>query len=102
MDLTPPTLTGRHVTLAPIEERHAPDLFAAMQDEEVCRYLAWPPPVKLEETLALIREAREQMARRQSIVFAQIWNATGHAVGSTRSEERRVGKECRSRWSPYH
>src|SRR2546426_12061220 len=25
------------------------------------------------------------------------WYATG-----TRSEERRVGKECRSRWSPYH
>ena len=25
------------------------------------------------------------------------------AVGiGTRSEERRVGKECRSRWSPYH
>src|SRR5687767_15930774 len=22
--------------------------------------------------------------------------------GQTRSEERRVGKECRSRWSPYH
>ena len=22
--------------------------------------------------------------------------------GWTRSEERRVGKECRSRWSPYH
>src|SRR3712207_1301794 len=22
--------------------------------------------------------------------------------GSSRSEERRVGKECRSRWSPYH
>ena len=22
--------------------------------------------------------------------------------GGTRSEERRVGKECRSRWSPYH
>src|SRR5258708_18881099 len=35
---------------------------------------------------------------------------TGATVGmtsdqvtvSTRSEERRVGKECRSRWSPYH
>src|SRR3712207_1541610 len=29
----------------------------------------------------------------------------GHTVGvesTTRSEERRVGKECRSRWSPYH
>src|SRR2546430_14373164 len=24
------------------------------------------------------------------------------AAGSVRSEERRVGKECRSRWSPYH
>ena len=23
-------------------------------------------------------------------------------ANSTRSEERRVGKECRSRWSPYH
>ena len=23
-------------------------------------------------------------------------------VSLTRSEERRVGKECRSRWSPYH
>ena len=27
-----------------------------------------------------------------------------HDLGEafTRSEERRVGKECRSRWSPYH
>ena len=24
------------------------------------------------------------------------------AEGARRSEERRVGKECRSRWSPYH
>src|SRR2546425_2260905 len=23
-------------------------------------------------------------------------------MGTLRSEERRVGKECRSRWSPYH
>ena len=26
----------------------------------------------------------------------------GLAVCKDRSEERRVGKECRSRWSPYH
>ena len=25
-----------------------------------------------------------------------------HLQALTRSEERRVGKECRSRWSPYH
>ena len=28
--------------------------------------------------------------------------ANGHFVLALRSEERRVGKECRSRWSPYH
>src|SRR3989454_9246842 len=28
--------------------------------------------------------------------------AGGAAYGATKSEERRVGKECRSRWSPYH
>ena len=27
---------------------------------------------------------------------------TGRASVPSRSEERRVGKECRSRWSPYH
>ena len=25
-----------------------------------------------------------------------------HELCAERSEERRVGKECRSRWSPYH
>ena len=35
------------------------------------------------------------------------WNAGKHsncwnACVKNRSEERRVGKECRSRWSPYH
>ena len=29
--------------------------------------------------------------------------ATVHGIDhAMRSEERRVGKECRSRWSPYH
>ena len=27
---------------------------------------------------------------------------SGAIAGHRRSEERRVGKECRSRWSPYH
>src|SRR5258708_40210215 len=29
-------------------------------------------------------------------------NRAGRADLECRSEERRVGKECRSRWSPYH
>ena len=31
-----------------------------------------------------------------------IFVTTGAILGGLRSEERRVGKECRSRWSPYH
>ena len=41
----------------------------------------------------------EQLAQ-----LAKVWRSGGHVARSaaTRSEERRVGKECRSRWSPYH
>ena len=28
--------------------------------------------------------------------------AVSKTLNHDRSEERRVGKECRSRWSPYH
>ena len=34
--------------------------------------------------------------------YVSIDNTQNLEVGSLRSEERRVGKECRSRWSPYH
>src|ERR1035437_386545 len=44
--------------------------------------------------------------RRQTDAVARIVAAVGDRVacevaGGLRSEERRVGKECRSRWSPY-
>src|SRR2546430_16792797 len=37
-------------------------------------------------------------------VLAEVEAAGDHGVRVAlgRSEERRVGKECRSRWSPYH
>jgi RimJ/RimL family protein N-acetyltransferase len=84
MDLSPVTLSGRYITLEPIEERHAPGIFKSMQDEEVCRYLFWPPPTGIEETLSLIREARAFMARGAILAFAQVWNQTGEVIGSTR------------------
>ena len=42
-----------------------------------------------------------------NIVYADSGNVTGgtdkkSVLEGLRSEERRVGKECRSRWSPYH
>ena len=39
---------------------------------------------------------REQIARGTEL------GKTADSYISKRSEERRVGKECRSRWSPYH
>ena len=32
----------------------------------------------------------------------EIYALLGENGAGKRSEERRVGKECRSRWSPYH
>src|SRR3712207_9211265 len=34
--------------------------------------------------------------------FQAVSTALAATLGVGRSEERRVGKECRSRWSPYH
>ena len=36
-------------------------------------------------------------------LYAQLTGTrTDYGAAHSRSEERRVGKECRSRWSPYH
>src|SRR2546425_694233 len=38
----------------------------------------------------------------QSVSFSISGLPSGVTASLFRSEERRVGKECRSRWSPYH
>ena len=45
---------------------------------------------------------KELMQRLQGDVNEVIIATNSSLEGETRSEERRVGKECRSRWSPYH
>ena len=48
--------------------------------------------------LADLAEARmKEINEAYDMIMSQRSNK-----GSARSEERRVGKECRSRWSPYH
>ena len=51
--------------------------------------------------LSLMSGEREQasyLARQGAAIFDRI----PPGEYQLRSEERRVGKECRSRWSPYH
>src|SRR3712207_8281103 len=51
--------------------------------------------------LLLRRDAREKIVQRVISTLSQALAREG-IEAEIRSEERRVGKECRSRWSPYH
>src|SRR5258707_4968644 len=67
-------------------------------------------PASLEDALNFLKpkvvreaEARGSNVRRQGEWFAIPTKfLTSELMRDVRSEERRVGKECRSRWSPYH
>src|SRR2546426_12798660 len=54
------------------------------------------------------RQPGPQREERQRKQYAELLSVTrkilnqAQGVMEERSEERRVGKECRSRWSPYH
>ena len=58
----------------------------------------------LAQNYGISREAQDQFALDSHLKAAASTKA-GHfdkEIIPIRSEERRVGKECRSRWSPYH
>src|SRR2546422_4925589 len=57
----------------------------------------WAPSHGASPSVRVLCE-RIVVAQNDEIAFAQRW-LREHGE---RSEERRVGKECRSRWSPYH
>jgi len=61
-------------------------------------------PAVHQRTLAVTSEQAIDMAKRMARRGLSLgWSAGGAlAAAVRRSEERRVGKECRSRWSPYH
>src|SRR5260370_30577093 len=45
---------------------------------------------------------RDQMTERLHLNLVNLASKQTVQEQESRSEERRVGKECRSRWSPYH
>ena len=44
----------------------------------------------------------DHLDRENKLTMTQRTIAEKSGMSDDRSEERRVGKECRSRWSPYH
>src|SRR3712207_9355389 len=57
-----------------------------------------------QDALAHARRGESRIAlTRDRVVFApSTVDRETETILHVRSEERRVGKECRSRWSPYH
>ena len=53
---------------------------------------------------AVFMAAKNAETRSPEETDERLHACEGYAMAGllTRSEERRVGKECRSRWSPYH
>ena len=52
-----------------------------------------------------IKIVSKDVVYRSQIYFTPLVSQTeidAQGIKAERSEERRVGKECRSRWSPYH
>ena len=45
---------------------------------------------------------KEQLEKAEVVLLGPGLREDAFGEETTRSEERRVGKECRSRWSPYH
>ena len=65
--------------------------------------------IKAGQNTILSEKEREEMMTKAERAYGEFLTALGYdwendeSMRKTpRSEERRVGKECRSRWSPYH
>src|SRR5260370_30593863 len=56
----------------------------------------------LRATTAPPRTSPQRMQGSDFVPFRSTAPPSARRPGRPRSEERRVGKECRSRWSPYH
>ena len=50
----------------------------------------------------VINKELDRYNRMAVICASDDYSKNDTLIDGTRSEERRVGKECRSRWSPYH
>src|SRR3712207_9488822 len=78
---------SQHGTVAPVTLHHRTDFAASMIDGRTVMEID-PKGKSAQE----VTELWDYIADRLEKNFRR----------TVRSEERRVGKECRSRWSPYH
>ena len=63
--------------------------------------------MKKEDIITLPNKHLRQKSKKIHVITDEVKKLISDMISAaidwlTRSEERRVGKECRSRWSPYH
>ncbi len=87
---TPITLTASHIRLEPLEERHAPDLFAVGRDEDLWQHMPRPAFASLDDVEAWIDQATSEREEGLGLPFATVLQETGRAIGSTRYLDIRV------------
>src|SRR2546430_11564596 len=73
-------------------------IFGQTQDHEMAFSIPW---ARMDEIVEGLRGTHNGGIRYPITQFME-YEAKLPARYMERSEERRVGKECRSRWSPYH
>ena len=56
----------------------------------------------IDGSLQISNEVVAKIAKLAALEIDGVADVSSGSMQSVRSEERRVGKECRSRWSPYH
>jgi len=83
VDLTPPTLAGRHVRLVPLTLHHVPALWEVGSEEEIWRWTL-NQILSEAEMRRYVRAALEKQAAGGAIPFATTDAATGRVIGSTR------------------
>ena len=95
--------------LPPMEQHveSTPDFWIDSSDQEVLNDLGRQIDQALEEAhgqtgLLDVRADYGFTGIGQTVAVIDSGIAYDHLALGGRSEERRVGKECRSRWSPYH
>src|SRR3712207_4339087 len=91
---------GRVAALREERDEVARDLAVAAGDEDVHAARRYRSLAALPVEEAHLRPAARRAFQQPGRAAAQVAVQEGAQV--RRSEERRVGKECRSRWSPYH
>ena len=93
------------ITLREEKLRMAPDIFVEKRDGRRV-------PFDVEKIYKALLKATEEVTSLTPVMEAKLEAIVDRVIAEIlerfpngvkiRSEERRVGKECRSRWSPYH